>query len=139
MFSKPRTDPPKPPDAAEREAQPADRRRSVLQEGITIRGDLTSGGIVDLAGTIIGDLAVDTLVLARGGRIEGKVRARNVTLEGDLVGTVSADSVVVKAAAIVKADIACQHISVETGAGIEGRLSCRPQPPQVQPSGSAVE
>ncbi|MFP1646750.1 bactofilin family protein [Pontitalea aquivivens] len=125
MFAKSRADTSRSPEAADREAQLADRRRSVLHDSMTIRGELTCSGIVELAGRIIGDLTVDTLVLARGGRIEGNVRARNVTLEGDLVGTVSAESVVVKTSATVKADITCQAISIDTGAMIEGRLSCK--------------
>lgn len=106
---------------------PGERRRSVLHEGITITGDWTSDGIVEFGGTIIGDLTVDTLVVVKGGRIEGNVRARNVTLEGALTGTVSAITVTLKPSAEVKADIACNSMAIESGAQIDGKLTCKPR------------
>lgn len=104
---------------------PAERRRSVLHEGITITGNWTSDGIVEFGGTIIGDLTVDTLVVVKSGRIEGNVRARNVTLEGTLNGSVSAITVTLKPSAEVTADISCESIAIDSGARIDGKLTCK--------------
>jgi cytoskeletal protein CcmA (bactofilin family) len=103
----------------------ADRRRSVLHEGITIKGEWTSDGIVEFGGTFTGDLTVDTLVLARTGKIKGNVRARSVTIEGILEGTISANSVNLKTSAKVTADIVAKTITVEFGATIEGHVACK--------------
>jgi cytoskeletal protein CcmA (bactofilin family) len=73
MFGRSKTDIPGVSPAA---LPRGERRRSVLQ-GITITGDLSSDGIVDFDGTLIGDLTADTLVLARSGRIEGNIRANS--------------------------------------------------------------
>ncbi len=104
-----------------------ERRRSVLQD-ITIRGDLRSAGIVALDGSVIGNITTDTLVLGRNGRIDGHVRARNVTIEGVLVGAISAVHVAITASARVTADIVCQSVTVEVGSEIEGSLCCKPVP-----------
>ncbi len=128
------------PEGAEQkdpDAPKGERRRSVLHEGITINGDWTSDGIVEFGGTIIGDLTVDTLIVARSGRIEGNVRARNVTLEGHLEGTVAAINVVIRPSAEVKAEIACQSITIDAGARIEGKVMCKAQAPTSQPRESA--
>jgi cytoskeletal protein CcmA (bactofilin family) len=101
-----------------------DRRRSVLHEGITIRGEWSSDGIVDFGGTFIGDLHVETLILARGGNITGNVSARMVTVEGKLEGTISALTVVLKSSAHVTADISAQTITIDEGAEIEGKITC---------------
>jgi len=113
-------------------------RRSVLHEGITIKGEWTSDGIVDFGGTFEGDLTVDTLVLARTGRIKGNVRARNVTIEGSLEGTNSAISVALKTCAQVTADIVAQKLVIESGAMIEGRVAAKFNQTQDQASASQV-
>ncbi len=115
------------PHAAGRDLPPAERRRSVLHEGNVLKGEWITEGITELGGTFSGDLQTDTLVLTRTGRIEGTVRARNVMIEGTLTGTVSAQSVTMRSTAMVAADITCQILTVEPGAGIEGRLSCHPE------------
>ncbi len=102
-----------------------ERRRSVLQD-ITIRGDLRSTGIVAFDGNLIGNVTTDTLVVGHNGRIEGHVQARNVTIEGVLVGAITAVHVVITASARIKADIVCQSAAVEYGSEIEGRLCCNP-------------
>ncbi len=104
-----------------------DRRRSVLQD-ITIRGDLHSAGIIAFDGSLSGNVTTDTLVLGRNGRIDGHVRARNVTIEGVLVGEISAVHVAITASARVRADIVCQSAAVESGSEIEGSLCCKPVP-----------
>jgi cytoskeletal protein CcmA (bactofilin family) len=113
-------------------------RRSVLHEGITIKGEWTSDGIVDFGGTFEGDLTVDTLVLARSGKIKGNVRARSVTIEGSLEGTISAISVALKTCAQVTADIVAQKLVIESGAMIEGRVAAKSNQTQDQASASQV-
>ena len=126
MFTKSPTTPagtiPSIPSA---EASSADRRRSVLHEGITIKGEWTSDGIVEFGGTFVGDLTVDTLVLKHSGQIKGNVRARSVTIEGGFEGAISAKSVSLKTSAKVTADIVAQAVTVESGATIEGKVSCK--------------
>lgn len=126
MFAKSSTIPAGPtPSTPSGGASSADRRRSVLHEGITIRGEWTSDGIVEFGGTFVGDLTVDTLVLTRSGQIKGNVKARNVTIEGSLEGTISAILVSLKPSAMVSADIAAQAMMVEPGATIEGHVACK--------------
>lgn len=108
-----------------RDAGQPERRRTLLQDGTVLRGDFSSDGIVELGGKITGDLTVDTLVLARSGQAEGTIRARNVTIEGTLLGTIEAQSVVIKTSAKVRADITCQTLCIDPGADIEGHLSCK--------------
>ena len=99
-----------------------DRRRSVLHDGISIKGNWTSDGIVEFGGTIVGDLTADVLVLTPGGRVTGNVRARSVTISGRLDGTVSALSVAIKTQAEVTAEIVAEQISIEPGAQVGGKI-----------------
>jgi cytoskeletal protein CcmA (bactofilin family) len=100
-----------------------DRRRSVLHEGITIRGEWHSDGIVDFGGKFDGNLYVETLVLNRSGQINGHVNAKTVTIDGDFTGTIEAHQVVIKSVAYVRADILTQFITIDEGADIAGKIS----------------
>ena len=118
------------------EAAAGNGRRSVLHEDITVNGTLTSEGILDLAGSFEGDLTVETLVLASTCKIKGNVRARSVTIEGHLEGTISAISVTLKTSAQVTADIVTQKLVIDAGAMIEGHVTSRSNQTPDQTSGS---
>lgn len=125
MFSKAKPDDPRPYEAPARETTLADKRRSVVHEGTTLKGDWSSEGIVDFGGTLIGDLTAEALVLTKSGKVQGNVRAHTVTVEGEIDGTISAIHVAIKAQAQVNADIAAEQISVDTGAQINGHLTIK--------------
>ncbi|MGO4917332.1 bactofilin family protein [Pseudogemmobacter sp. W21_MBD1_M6] len=123
MFKKPAPSP-----AADAMSNNKDRKRSMIHSGITIDGNLTCDGILDLDCLITGDVTADTLVLGSQGQINGNVRARHVTIDGRLVGTVSAVNVALKPSARVTADIRYERLSIDSGAQIEGALSKTTQP-----------
>ena len=98
------------------------QRRSLLHYGIVIQGDWESDGIVEFGGAIIGDLTVDVLILKGTGTIEGNVRARSVTVEGQLNGTIAAIDVVLASTATFKGEIVAESIRIDFGAIVEGDL-----------------
>ena len=101
------------------------QRRSVLHDGIVIKGDWQSDGIVEFGGAITGDLTVDVLIVTSTGTVEGNVRARSVTVEGQLDGTIVAIDVTLSPTAIVKGEIEADRIQIDFGAQVEGRLAAK--------------
>ena len=104
-----------------------DRRRSVLHDGITIRGDWESEGIVEFGGSIVGNVTADTLVVTENGKITGNVWARNVTVAGTLEGEISAVNVALKQKARVSGQIEAHVITIDEGANLEGHIRARPR------------
>ena len=98
------------------------QRRSVLHDGIVIKGDWRSDGIVEFGGNIIGDLTVDVLIVTGTGNVEGNVRARSVTIEGRLNGTIAAISVTLASTAFISGEIVAEQIQINSGANVEGKL-----------------
>ena len=98
------------------------QRRSVLHDGIVIKGDWRSDGIVEFGGKIIGDLTVDVLIVTGTGNVEGNVRARSVTIEGRLNGTIAAISVTLASTAFISGEIVAEQIQINSGANVEGKL-----------------
>ena len=101
------------------------QRRSVLHDGIVIEGDWHSDGIVEFGGAITGDLTVDVLIVTSTGTVEGNVRARSVTVEGQLNGTIAAIDVNLSPTAIVRGEIKAERIQIDFGAQVEGRLTAK--------------
>ena len=122
MFSKPVSPNSDVPAASLNDTK---QRRSVLHDGIVIKGDWHSDGTVEFGGAITGDLTVDVLVVTSTGTVEGNVRARSVTVEGQLNGTIAAIDVNLSPTATVKGEIEAERINVDFGAKVEGHLSAK--------------
>ena len=97
-------------------------RRSLLHDGIVIKGDWRSDGIVEFGGKIRGDLTVDVLVVTGTGKVDGNVRVRSVTVEGHLNGTIAAVDVILASTAVFTGEIVAERIQIDFGANVEGRL-----------------
>jgi|TARA_B110000483_G_scaffold203161_1_gene245282 cytoskeletal protein CcmA (bactofilin family) len=119
MFSKPTTDDLIP---AKSFAKEPEQRRSILHDGILIKGDWQSDGIVEFGGAITGNLTVDVLIVKGTGKVEGNVRARSVTVEGYLNGTIAALDVILASTAVVTGEVVAEKIRIDFGANVEGRL-----------------
>lgn len=122
MFPKPVSPKSDVPEAILKDTK---QRRSVLHDGIVIKGDWQSDGIVEFGGAITGDLTVDVLIVTSTGTVEGNVRARSVTVEGQLNGTIAAIEVALSSTAIVKGEIEAKGIQIDFGAQVEGRLAAK--------------
>jgi len=104
------------------------QRRSLLHDGIVIKGDWQSDGTVEFGGRISGDLTVDILVVTSTGNVDGNVRARSVTIEGYLNGTIAAVEVVLGSTAVVRGEVVAEKIRIDFGANVEGRLLATDKP-----------
>ena len=108
------------PDATLAATTAADRKRSVIAEDIVIEGNIISQGILEFGGQITGDVTADAVVLTPAARVRGRVRARQLTIEGELQGAATALNVNIKTGARVKANFAYETLEVASGAQVDG-------------------
>ncbi len=106
-------------------ASGADARESVLAGDLVIEGDVTSDGPVDVHGQLVGSVRAPVVVIAASGRIEGSVAAQELSVYGNVSGTITAQNVTFAPSAVVHADVVHKQITIEAGAEIEGRLHRR--------------
>ena len=125
LFSKPTTAGLTPASSFSKEPR---QRRSLLHDGIVIQGDWQSDGTVEFGGRITGDLTVDVLVVTGTGNVDGNVRARSVTVEGYLNGTIAAVEVALGSTAVVSGEVVAEKIRIDFGANVEGRLLATGKP-----------
>ena len=119
MFSNSTNDDLKLPKSLSEKPKP---RRTLLHDGIVIKGDWHSDGIVEFGGKITGDLTVDVLVVTGTGKVDGNVRARSATVEGHFNGTIAAVDVILASTAVFTGEIVAERIQIDFGANVEGLL-----------------
>jgi cytoskeletal protein CcmA (bactofilin family) len=69
-------------------------KRTLVEEGTTFKGSLTSTCPILVKGTINGDLEAPSLTVAASGSVSGKVKAGELRSEGELSGEFDVDKVV---------------------------------------------
>jgi cytoskeletal protein CcmA (bactofilin family) len=91
---------------------------------MTVHGDVETGGVVKVEGTVNGHLiATQQVLVSKGGVVDGDVDTKEAVVGGTIHGAVRAlDRVEVQAGAIVQGDITTKRISVSEGAVLNGAI-----------------
>ncbi len=97
---------------------------SIVGTGMSIQGDVDTGGIVKIEGTVNGHVrATQQVLVATGGRIEGDVETGEALIAGTVHGSVhSKQRVEIQAGAIVDGDVTTRRILVAEGAVLNGTV-----------------
>jgi cytoskeletal protein CcmA (bactofilin family) len=113
---------------ARRPARPAATGYSVIDNQLSISGDLNTEGTVRVDGRVEGTLhRADTLIIAAGGIVVGDVDAREVVIGGDLTGTLTVSGrVEVQASATVYGDIHAAAVMLHEGGTVRGHVEIHP-------------
>jgi cytoskeletal protein CcmA (bactofilin family) len=98
---------------------------TVIAEGLSIIGNVSSDGAVQVNGQIDGDLNCASITVSPKAVIKGGVKARSVVVNGKVDGPIVGHEVVLKSQAFVTGDIQAQTLLTEPGAHFEGRSVTR--------------
>jgi cytoskeletal protein CcmA (bactofilin family) len=94
---------------------------SIIGEDLTIRGNVTSKGEVQVDGQIEGDVRCGSLLLGDKSRVNGGVAAEDVVVRGHLVGSITGLRITLQGQCHVEGDIFHQTLAIEQGAYFEGK------------------
>ncbi|MEO1543610.1 MAG: polymer-forming cytoskeletal protein [Pseudomonadota bacterium] len=120
---------PKPPASAPTSARPSDRvAPSVIGSDLTIVGNLTSKGQVQIDGQVQGDILGTHIIIGERASITGGIRAEEVVVRGQVLGSIRGKRVMLQTQSHVEGDIFHQALAIEQGAFFEGK-SRRSQDP----------
>ena len=113
---------------AHRPSRPAATGYSVIDNQLSISGDLNTEGTVRVDGRVEGTLhRADTLIIAAGGVVIGDVEAREVVIGGELCGTLTVSGrVEVQATASVEGDIRAAAVMLLEGGTVRGHVAIHP-------------
>ena len=98
---------------------------TTIGRGVSITGSLTADEPVSIIGNFNGEVLVanHAVTVETGGRVDGAVTARVITVQGGSAGRLIArDLVRVLHGATVKADVTSPKLALEDGAVFSGRV-----------------
>ena len=100
-------------------------KESVIAADLTIEGKIEGAGHVRMAGRFKGDVNVDgDLTIDPGAKITGSVRARTVTVGGELDGNIDAASrVELTSTGVLNGDLKAASLTVAAGSRMRGNVS----------------
>jgi cytoskeletal protein CcmA (bactofilin family) len=98
-------------------------QESLIAADITIEGKIEGGGSVRIAGKFNGDVNVQgDLTIETGAKLTGSVRADNITIAGELEGSVvEASRVDLLQTAVMIGDLKAGSLTVTAGARMRGQ------------------
>ncbi len=94
---------------------------SLIAENVSLEGDLSSDGDVQLDGAVRGDLKVGHLSVGETGQVEGAITAETAEIRGRVVGTITSKTIRLYASAKVDGDLTHLQLSIDSGAQFVGR------------------
>ena len=94
---------------------------SVIGADLTIAGNLTCKGEVQVDGTVDGDIQGSNVVVGEGATVNGSIFGEEVIVRGHVVGSVRGKRVMLQTTSQVEGDIFHQSLSIEQGAMFEGK------------------
>ena len=102
---------------------------SILSAGLTVVGDISTAGEVQIDGIVEGSIRAGKLTVGEQAQITGDIRAQEVAIRGEVHGSVRADGVHLAKTAKVNGDIVWhQSLGVETGAYFDGQCKHSDKP-----------
>ncbi|MBU1211098.1 MAG: polymer-forming cytoskeletal protein [Alphaproteobacteria bacterium] len=119
--------PPAPPAQASMQssapaARPGDRMPpSVIGPDLTITGNLSSEGQVQIDGRVEGDIRGTHIIIGERAHITGGIVAEEVVVRGHVMGSVRGKRVMLQAQSHVEGDIYHKALAIEQGAFFEGK------------------
>ena len=117
--------PPPQPSPASTPAPAPSQEKTTIGEHIAIEGQIKGGEHLIIEGTLTGnvDMEKHNFTVGASGRVDGEIRAQNVSISGQLKGTINAvGKVEVTKEADFFGDIKAKSISVEDGAYFKGSI-----------------
>jgi cytoskeletal protein CcmA (bactofilin family) len=102
----------------------AEMKESVIAAGLAIDGKIEGSGHVRIAGHFNGDVHVDgNLTIEPGAKLTGGVKAKTVTVGGELEGNIETASVVeLTSTGVLTGDLKAGTLTVSAGSRMRGRV-----------------
>ncbi len=104
---------------------PTTTKTSVLASGTVIKGNFKTSENLRVDGTVLGDVTCDKkIVIGTSGKIEGTIRAAEITVQGKIEGeAISKGMVHLMMTSKVDAKITATKLEVEEGAIFNGNFA----------------
>ncbi len=93
---------------------------STLGHGVLITGNIVCTGALHVFGRVVGDIHAAQLVVCEGAKVEGKIVAPDLVVQGEFKGTINGINVKLQSTAVVDGEIFNKSLTIEQNALFEG-------------------
>lgn len=90
--------------------------------GVRLNGDIKSEGIVQVHGMVHGTINGDTVVIARGGKVIGRVNAKTLFLHGMMDGPATVDTANILSDAEMTGTLSYITLNIHNNKGLDCKL-----------------
>ena len=94
---------------------------SSISAGLSIVGKIVGRGALAIFGRVEGEVRASTVVIAEGAQMVGDVVSEQLTIDGQIKGTIHANRVRLGASGVVEGDIFHRTLAIEENARFEGK------------------
>lgn len=105
-----------------RERRKGNSPPSLIGPDLTITGELSTPGDLQIDGNVIGNIQCNNLTLGAAATVKGDTKAQEILVCGSLTGNIHAANVTLTKTAKVDGDIHHETIAIEAGALLNGKL-----------------
>jgi cytoskeletal protein CcmA (bactofilin family) len=98
---------------------------TIVGAGAKVIGDIKGVNIVQIHGQVNGKVMADTLVIGRGGRVIGKVVAKNLFLHGMIDGPATVDIANIFSDAEMTGILSYKKLNITNNNRLDCKLICR--------------
>ena len=96
---------------------------SIIGADLTVVGDLKSKGEVQIDGAVEGNITAKSILVTKGGRVLGELRASKVAVHGRIKGRIQGGYVHLHPTSAMEGDISNERIVMDEGAQFTGQMS----------------
>lgn len=100
----------------------SDAISSIVDQNMTITGELHFKGKARIDGTVNGTINGDYLILSRSGRINGDIKVATFICHGTMEGNIDAEMVSVRKSSSINGKVAATNLVVEPGATLDSEV-----------------
>ena len=95
---------------------------SIISEGFTFEGTITSDGVLNIAGTVRGKITAKSVLIDSSGQVDGELNSEQLVIKGQLKGDVNCDDLNVGPLAHVDGNISYKYIHIQRGGKVAGKF-----------------
>ncbi len=101
------------------------KKRSIVEKGLTLDGLISFKGRLTVNGTVKGSLEGDHIVIAEEGAVLAETRASSMTIAGVFRGQLTiSGKLVLLSTANCSGNIACREMELLPGGVLNGKINC---------------
>lgn len=98
---------------------------TIIGAGCQLNGDIKTDHTVQIHGTVLGNINAATVVIGHGGKVIGKINARDLFLHGTMEGPATVDTAHVFKNAQMTGTLSYMTLNITGNTGLECKLSKR--------------